>query len=364
MSKARELAELGAVYDSGALSNRNVLINGSMQISQRATSVTGITGSGYNTVDRWRVGNSSAGTWTMAKTAVTDLPSFRNSLKMDCTTADGSLGVNDNLVIEQRFEGQNVQQFQKGTSSAKSWTLSFYVKGTTTGTYICQLFDNDNNRFVSKSYTISSANTWEYKTITFPPDTTGAINDSNGNNFIVSWYLAAGSNFTSGSLQTAWAGNTAANKAVGQVNLAASTSNDWQITGVQLEVGDTATPFEHRSFGDELLRCKRYFEVYAPVTNDDGSLLVVRTRTNVNNYNGIVYFLEKRAQPTCTLDYDRLHKPGVAKDTLSDISVTIGSGQTQSCTVNCTAANDSTISTTGFLGKSSGTAKLSLDAEL
>ena len=270
MSLARDIADLGSTATKIDGIGSNVIINGAMTVSQRATSVTGITGSGYNTVDRWRVGNSSAGTWTMAKTAVTDLPSFRNSLKMDCTTADGSLGANDNLVIEQRFEGQNVQQFQKGTSSAKSWTLSFYVKGTTTGTYICQLFDNDNNRFVSKSYTISSANTWEYKTITFPPDTTGAINDSNGNNFIVSWYLAAGSNLTSGSLQTAWAGNTAANKAVGQVNLAASTSNDWQMTGVQLEVGTNDSDFEHKSLAENLMDCQRY---YFQMNGDNGDRL-------------------------------------------------------------------------------------------
>ena len=238
---------------------RNILINGAMKVAQRSASVTGITGSGYNTVDRWRVSNGSAGTWTMAQTAVTDLPSFRHSLKMDCTTADGSLGSGDDLKIQQRFSGQDIQQFQKGTASAKSWTMSFYVKGTTTGTYICQLFDNDNNRFVSKSYTINVADTWEYKTITYPPDTTGVFGTSNGNNLIVSWYLAAGSNQTSGSLQTAWGGNTAANKAVGQVNLAANTANDWQITGLQLEVGPVATEFEHEDFGVTLAKCQKYF---------------------------------------------------------------------------------------------------------
>tara|TARA_R100001443_G_scaffold38703_3_gene52213 strand:- start:143 stop:1222 length:1080 start_codon:yes stop_codon:yes gene_type:complete len=238
--------------------NRNVIINGAMKVAQRGTSVTGITSSGYNTVDRWRVSNGSAGTWTMAQTDVTDLPGFRYSLKMDCTTADASLAATDDLAIQQRIEGQDLQQFQKGTSSAKEWTMSFYVKGTTIGTYICQLFDNNNNRFVSKSYTIDTANTWEYKTITFPADTTGSLNNNNLNCFIIYWYLAAGSDFTSGTLQTTWDGITNANKAVGQVNLAASTSNDWQITGVQLEVGDTATDFEHRTFADELARCQRY----------------------------------------------------------------------------------------------------------
>ncbi len=287
--------------------NRNVIYNGAMKVAQRGTSATGITSSGYNTVDRWRVSNGAAGTWTMAQTAVTDLPGFRYSLKMDCTTADASLAATDDLAIQQRFEGQDLQQFQKGTSSAKEWTMSFYVKGTTTGTYICQLFDNDNNRFVSKSYTIDTANTWEYKTITFPADTTGTLNNASGNNLIVYWYLAAGSNFTSGTLQTTWGTNTNANKAVGQVNLAASTSNDWQITGVQLEVGDTATDFEHRTFGDELARCERYFYKtyeYATKPGTASSLAssLGRYLDATQNYASLpLPTLNLRATPTTTI---------------------------------------------------------------
>ena len=348
----------------GNTGRRNTIINGAMQVAQRATSAASLTSSGYNTVDRWRVSIGSAGTWTMAQQAVTDLPGFRSSLKMDCTTADASLAATDDVAVQQRFEGQNLQHFKKGTASATEWALSFYVKGTTTGTYICELFDNDNNRHVNKSYTISSANTWEYKTIIFPADTTGALNNAANHNFRVAWYLAAGSNFTSGTLQTTWGSNTAANKAVGQVNLAANTANDWQITGVQLEPGSASTEFEHRSFGEELLLCKRYFEVYSPAANDDGSVGAVRTRTSFNHYQSLVNFHEKRAQPTCTIDYDRIHKPGVAKDTLSALTITIGSGETQSCTINATPANDSTVSTYGFLGKNSGTGSLKLDAEL
>jgi hypothetical protein len=264
--------------------NRNVIYNGAMKVAQRGTSVTGITSSGYNTVDRWRVSNGSAGTWTMAQTDVTDLPGFRYSLKMDCTTADASLASTDDLAIQQRIEGQDLQQFQKGTSSAKEWTMSFYVKGTTIGTYICQLFDNNNNRFVSKSYTIDTANTWEYKTITFPADTTGSLNNNNLNCFIIYWYLAAGSDFTSGTLQTTWDGITNANKAVGQVNLAASTSNDWQITGVQLEVGDTATDFEHRRYAQELDACSRYY------SREDAGSGAAYKRYGVGSWNSATHF--------------------------------------------------------------------------
>ena len=239
--------------------DNNVIINGAMTVAQRTNGVTGITTSGYYTVDRWKVSNANLGVWTMSQS--NDSPDgFAHSLVMDCTTADASPAANDDLAIQTRLEGQDLQHFKKGLSTANTWTMSFYVKSTTTGTYICQLFDNNNNRFVSKSYTVSTANTWEKKTITFPADTTGELANTNGNCLIILWYLAAGSTFTSGTLQTAWGTNTNANKAVGQVNLAASTSNSWRITGVKLEPGDNATDFTHRSFGDELLRCSRYYQ--------------------------------------------------------------------------------------------------------
>ena len=242
-------------------------------------------------------------------------------------------------------------------------TLSFYVKTNKTGLYTVSVFDRDNSRKVNGSYTVANTN-WNRYSITFPADASGKLDDDNASSLEIFFNLYAGSDTNTGTLYTAWQANADAGSTTGQVNFADSTSNDWEITGVQLEVGSEATPFEHRSFGDELLKCKRYFEVYAPVTNDDGSLNVWRTRTSVNNYNGIMHFLEKRAQPTCSIDYDRLHKPGVSKDTLSNLSITIGSGQTQSCTINCTPDNDSTISTSAFLGKNSGTGRVTLDAEL
>jgi hypothetical protein len=240
--------------------NRNVVINGAMQVAQRGTSTASITTQGYYTVDRWRQRTVSLGTWTQS--VENDAPTgsgFRKSLKVLCTTADASPAASDEMFFGQLFEGQNLQQFLKGTASAKQFALSFWVKSNVTGTYICELLDNDNSRSVSASYTVSASATWEKKTITFPADTTGAFDNDNATSLLVNFWLAAGSNFTSGTLNTTWASTTQANRAVGQTNLAAATDNYWQITGVQLEAGSVATPFEFEDIGTTLAKCQRYF---------------------------------------------------------------------------------------------------------
>jgi hypothetical protein len=232
-----------------------------MQIAQRGTSVASITTSGYRTVDRFNLDLSSLGTWTM--TQENDAPTgsgFRNSAKVNCTTADASPAADDYFAFGQIIEGQNLQHIKKGTASAEQLTLSFWVKANVTGTYIVNLYDLDNNREISKSYTISASATWERKTITFPADTTGAYDNDNGGSLTVNFFLAVGSNRSSGTLNsTSWNSATNANRAVGQVNLASATSNYWQITGVQLEVGDTATPFEFLPAQQELAQCQRYY---------------------------------------------------------------------------------------------------------
>lgn len=240
---------------------RNIVINGDMQIAQRSTSVSSITTSNYYTVDRFQTVISSLGTWTQSQS--TDVPSgygFVRSLKMDCTTADASPSAGDFLYIRQMIEGQNLQYLKKGTANAVSLTVSFWVKSTKTGTFIVQLYDNDNNRSVSKSYTVIASNTWEFETITFPADTTGAFDNDNADSFQLRFWLGAGTTFTSGTLNTTWESNTNANLAVGQVNCADSTSNDFLITGIQLEAGTSATDFEFLPIDVSLGRCERYFQ--------------------------------------------------------------------------------------------------------
>jgi len=260
---ASEVTNLSG-YQTKALNqfaHRNLIINGAMQIAQRGTSVASITsGFDYRTADRWNFYVSSLGTWT--NSVENDAPTgsgFRKSFKNLCTTADASPSASDECFVSQKIEGQNLQQIKKGTAAAEQLTLSFWVKSNVTGTYIAELYDNDNTRSVSKSYTISASATWEYKTITFPADTTGAFDNDNALSLYVNFWQGAGSNLTSGTLATSWGSVTTANRAVGQTNLASAISNYWQITGVQLEVGDTATPFEFKSFEDELLECQRYY---------------------------------------------------------------------------------------------------------
>jgi hypothetical protein len=284
---------------------RNIIINGGMDIAQRSTSATASDAS-YNTCDRWRTTQQSLGVFTQSQsTTVPTGQGFSSSLKMDCTTADASPAVSDRLLVEQRFEGQNLQYLKKGTSSAESLTCSFWVRSNKTGTYIVNLYDAINDRAISKSYTISSADTWEKKTITFAGDTTGAFNNDNANNLNIRFYLGAGTNFTSGTLQTSWGSNSNANTAVGQVNLADSTSNEWYITGVQLEAGTTASDFEFLPYDVNLRRCERYYENSFPLGNYPssytGNNAYHTTAFPDGNAPGTYFRTHKRASATITL---------------------------------------------------------------
>ena len=299
-------------YLSSQPTFRNLIINGDMRIAQRGTSVSGISSGGtYHTVDRFTTVIGSAGTWT--QTQSTDVPTgqgFSTSLKMQCTTADASLASGAYNSIQHYIEAQNLQHLKYGTANAESLTLSFWVKSNKTGTYVAQFLQDDSTgtRTIVKSYTIDSADTWEKKTITIEGDTAGQINNDNGIGLQVRLAFAMGSDYTTGTLQTTWGPLVSANFAVGQVNLADSTSNYINITGVQLEVGDTATPFEHRPYDVELARCQRYYEKsYAVTTAPAGSDYYIQQVNPLNRGGGtgavgypIYYKVTKRANPTVT----------------------------------------------------------------
>ena len=256
------LSSASSIYEGAPY--RNLIINGDMQVAQRGTSTASITGGGYLTADRWAFYVGTQGTWTMS--VENDAPTgsgFRKSTKVLCTTADASPAAGDYIIFQQVLEVQNVQQIFKGTSSAKELTVSFWVKANVTGTYVINITDLDNTRAVAKSYTVNASATWEKKTITFPADTTGVFDNDNAGSLRFTFWLGGGSNYTSGTLQTSWGSEVLANTASGVTNLAAATNNYWQVTGVQLEVGDTATPFEFKPFPQNLRECQRYYYAYS-----------------------------------------------------------------------------------------------------
>ena len=308
--------------DIGGIINRMnakpLIINGDMQIAQRGTSTTGITTSGYYTVDRFAVTINALGTWTQTQdTTVPTAKGFSKSLKMDCTTADASPASGDLVLLSYKIEAQDLQLLKYGTSSAEAVTLRFHVRSPKTGTHIVHLYQNDGNRHISKAYTISSADTYQEVIINIEGDTGGTTNNDNACGLQIEFYLAAGSNSTSGTLATSWAGYTQANSAVGQVNCADNTANNFFITGLQMEVGEydatTMPPFQHELFGDSLMRCQRYFQKYTQpplvgIANANNTyarakmLLQTQMRSAPTAvHNGTFnYFVSNSIQPTTT----------------------------------------------------------------
>jgi len=260
MSKA---AELAALIGSGqAQGDKNLIINGGMAVSQRGTSETGVGGSsGYFTCDRWRIDTgNTAGRVTMSQASITDLTGFATALKLDVTTADTSIASGEVFRVGQRIEGQNLQQLAKGTASAKSLTLSFYVKGNAAATYVAQLKDVDNTRVNTQNFSVTTS--WTRVELTYAADTTGTLDNNNANSLEVMFWLHAGSDFTSGTFASnTWASETNANNYAGSnTSIFDSTNRELFITGVSLEIGDVATPFEHESFAETLRKCQRYYQ--------------------------------------------------------------------------------------------------------
>jgi len=261
MSKAAELANLiGNINAGGGGVNKNVIINGAMNVAQRGTSSTGVGASdGYFVCDRWKIAqNSFAGRLTMTQDS--SAPSgFANSTKLACTTTDTSIAAGELLLFRQIIEGQNLQAFAKGTSDAKPFAVSFYVKGNASATYVCELEDTDNSRTVSKSFSVTTD--WTRVELSFPADTTGAFDDDNAASLQFQIWLHAGSTWSSGTLNSsAFASTTNANRAVGISSFFDSTDRTFFITGVQLEVGQNPTEFETEPFERTLAKCERYYQ--------------------------------------------------------------------------------------------------------
>ena len=296
MTKARQLADLGNVYDDGALSNRNLIINGAMQVAQRGTSFTGLGVSTTYTLDRWRFADSANPPARYTQTQSTDAPDgFSNSLKMEVTTADTSVDADELQNVDYFIEAQDLQQLAYGSSSAKAITVSFWVKCSTAQTFALRVQHEDAGGGYTKSYTITSPNTWEYKTLTFSGNTTTSLVNDNGRGFRLRWSMCAGSNYT-GSDSTAWGNGSIFG--LHENDWLASTGSTWQITGVQLEVGESATEFEYRPYGMELSLCQRYYQDFS---NGMGvGYLAWKYTPNNGHWLHLVCNPRLRASPTVT----------------------------------------------------------------
>ena len=283
---------------------RNIIINGAMQVAQRGISTSGSFNSSavYGTADRWRFYSSNTDQAVYSLTLPSEAPTgqgFTRSWKLDISTAETTLDSDELLYFTQILEGQDLQQLRSGTSGAKSMTLSFWVKAYQAGTYCVSLYKADQTaRGVTFNYTINASATWEFKTITIPGDTGGGgIDNDNGHGLYVHWALAAGSDYTSSdSMKNSWTNYNSAGFAHGQtVNLASSTDNYWQITGVQLELGDQASAFEHRSFGEELALCQRYCYVIS-----NGTIGMGAQKSSTQIIGTIAFPVTMRTAPTAT----------------------------------------------------------------
>ena len=306
MSRAREFADLAGSADAGGLTGRNLIINGAMQVAQRGTSFT-CTNTNIITLDRYNVYEGAAGT-TYTVTQDSDAPAgFSKSLKIVNSTAVSPTG-GQYGAIGYAVEGYDNVSTAMGTSSAKDVTLSFWVKSSLTGTFgvTFRASGGSSANYVS-SYTINSANTWEYKTVTYPATSLGTWNSTNGIGSDIVWSLGTGPTYSN----TAGYWNTGSNKfaLTGETKINGTAGATWQITGVQLEVGDTATPFEHRSFGDEHALCQRYYcKTYnygdPPGTNTSSSYWVGGSMAqNTTTTWGAMwdYPATMRASPTTTV---------------------------------------------------------------
>jgi hypothetical protein len=349
---------------------KNIMFNGAMNISQRTTSTASVTSAAYGACDRYKFIINGGGTFTISQE--NDAPAgFHKSLKANCTTAQGSLGANDYGYFSQKIESQDTKHLAYGTSSAKTITLSFWVKCSQTGTLQAGIvhYASSENRHIGGTYTINAANTWEKKTMTFVGDTAaaGAGNFDTARGFEVEWFLISGSSRTGGSVPSSWGTMAQTNRNAGSnISIGDSTSDTWQITGVQLEVGDTATDFEYRSYGEELALCQRYYYAFLGGGQGTGHIGIGHyTLSSYLNISGGAFPVTMRTTPSYVItngsSYWNIYRNDTGDHFDSISSSTINQN---SWTVVGTVGVSGTQGMVGSAALGNAAGKLHFDAEL
>jgi hypothetical protein len=331
MSKARGLADLGNVYSDGALSNRNMVINGAMNVAQRGTAAVAIASNGYFSCDRFLHNISlsfiSKSTSGQNLNSVTPPPDFTNYIGVVIDTATTPTG-DAYYNLRQNIEGHNTSQLNWGSSNARDVTISFWVRSSITGSFSVSLRNGGATRSYVTTYAISSADTWEKKTITVSGDTTGTWATDNSTGLTLNWGLGNSTGTYSTSTLDAWQAGSKTGATTG-VDLVATLGATFYLTGVQLEVGDTATPFEHRSYAQEMALCQRFYERVGnwSYTSRYYAYPVYRTRANSIGFP-TSYRVQKRASPTVTLYSDSLNATGVLTNISNGAVATVQYGPT------------------------------------
>ena len=369
MSNARKLADNLPI--EGQLSGRNLIINGGMQVWQRSSATTTITNSSYPTVDRFRCYTGGA---TYTSTRSTDVPSgqgFSYSNKFDVSGADNALGAGSFYVFKTRLEGSSCMPLCYGTSDAKTITLSFWVKSNKTGTYSISLYKFDNTAYsYVKNYTINTANTWEKKIITITPtagnttfitSSAGAIANDNSHGLDINFILSVGSNHTGGT-DDSWSSNLNHYATSSNVNWMDSTSNNFYITGIQLEVGSQASPFEHEPVGVTLSKCHRYTFVHQTDSDYDWAALSGYCNTTTNALSFYQFPVKMRASPTLTTSGSFQLLDGFTGYAISNTSLSTSSPLSARVDVTASGLTVGRHIAVRNLGDSG--AKLTFDAEL
>jgi hypothetical protein len=342
-----------------SLGFRNRIINGNMVIDQRNAGASTAPTDAY-TLDRWEIREDTDGAITCQQVA--DAPSgFVYSAKITTTTADASLSATQRLLFRQPIEGNNFADLAFGSASAANVTLSFWVKSSLTGTFGGALTNSGSARSYPFTYTISAANTWEQKTVTVAGDTSGTWLTTNGVGLNVYFGLGVGSDYsgTAGSWATA-----TRYSATGAVSVIGTLSATWQITGVQLEAGSVASPFERRDYGRELALCQRYFYMIADGANKS---LGLGTMFSATNLQGAVFFpVTMRATPTLSATtgtnfYEFLRNN--SSDGFDSLSIGNRTSTTVGEIQNTTEVSG-TVGHSGFIRTDNATVKVSFSSEL